>query len=97
MELARYYAFFNQMSLAYRLAKKAVFRSPLRADRIFFLKMIWYMDCNLTEKTRIQYFRRMKTLVGDEFCTYFNSPDLNFQILNHPEILIFIAKPASRL
>lgn len=85
-ELARYYTFFNEYQFAYKLMYRNVYKTTLRDDRVFFLKLIEYTDLNISDKVRIRHFKRMSKHIGQEFCTYFNSPDLNFQILDDPEI-----------
>jgi len=94
-ELASYYAFFEDYHFAFDLTKKIVFRSKNRDEVVFFLKLIYYLDESLSAKTVVKYFSRIAKLKGDEFCTYFNSPDLNFQILDDPEIREIYCKQCS--
>lgn len=85
-DLATYYAFFEDYHFAFELTKKIVFRSQNPEEIVFFLKLTYYLDESLSSKTVVKYFDRIAKLKGDEFCTYFNSPYLNFQILDDPEI-----------
>lgn len=85
-DLATYYAFFEDYHFAYELTKKIIFRSQDPDEIVFFLKLIYYLDKSLSTKTVLKYFNRIAKLKGPEFCTYFNSPYLNFQILDDPEI-----------
>ena len=85
-ELATYYANFEDYGFAYKLIKRKVYQSTNPDEIVFFLKLIYYLDKSLSTKTVIRHFKRIASLKGEEFCTYFNSPYLNFQILDDPEI-----------
>ena len=85
-EIATYYTFFGQYHYAYNLTKRVVYRSVNQSEVVFFLKLIYYLDSSLSDKKVNMYFKRTAQLKGDEFCTYFNTPYLNFQILDDPEI-----------
>lgn len=85
-ELATYYTFFGDYQFAFQLTKKVILKNPSAAEAVFFLKLIYYLDESLSEKTILKFFKRIARLKGAEFCTYFNSPNLNFQILDDPEI-----------
>ena len=86
MDLASYYAFFKDYRFAYALSKKVIYKSKDPDEAVFFLKLIYYLHRPLSEKTILKYFKRLAQLKGKEFCAYFNSPNLNFQILDDPEI-----------
>lgn len=85
-ELATYYTFFNDFHFAYNLTKRKVYQSTNPDEIVFFLKLIYYLDGALPTKTVIRHFKRIALIKKEEFCTYFNSPYLNFQILDDPEI-----------
>lgn len=85
-ELASYYAFFKDYRYAYMLTKRLVYRNATFDETVFFLKLIYYLHGSLSKKTIIRHFKRIAKLKGEEFCKYFNSPNLNFQILDDKEI-----------
>jgi uncharacterized protein YkwD len=85
-EIATYYTYFQEYRFAYNLTKRKVYQSTSPDEIVFFLKLIYYLDSSLSTKTVIRHFKRIALLKGEEFCTYFNSPYLNFQILDNPEI-----------
>jgi uncharacterized protein YkwD len=85
-ELATYYAFFEDYRYAYLLSKKMVYKNSTFDETVFFLKLIYYLDSSLSRKTVLKHFKRIAHLKGKEFCKYFNSPNLNFQILDDIEI-----------
>lgn len=85
-EIATYLSTFEQYDQAYDLTRKLVVKSKSKEEVVFFLKLIYYLHESLPSKTVVNYFKRIAKAKGDEFCTYFNSPYLNFQILDDPEI-----------
>lgn len=85
-EIASYYAYFGDYRYAYKLTKRKVYQSTNPDEIVFFLKLIYYLDNSIPTKTVIRHFNRISIIKGKEFCTYFNSPYLNFQILDDPEI-----------
>ncbi len=80
VDVARYFAYFSQYDAAYKLIRKSILKTKSRTDKIFFLKLLYFTNLNISENTRSKHLRQIHNRVGDEFCTYFNSPDLNFQI-----------------
>lgn len=85
-ELASYYTFFKDYSFASSLTEKVIYRSKNPDEVVFFLKLIYYLDKTQSRKNILKHFKRIAQIKGPEFCTYFNSPYLNFQILDDPEI-----------
>ncbi|NOQ71934.1 MAG: hypothetical protein GQ574_08030 [Crocinitomix sp.] len=85
-ELGTYYAYFRDYQYSYQLTKKKVYRGGTADETVFFLKLIYYLNESLSDKTVIKHFKRIARMKGDEFCTYFNSPYINFQIMDDPEI-----------
>ena len=85
-EIASYYHFFWQYQYAYNLTKKIVDNTENPNNLIFFLKLIHLTDVKLSRKTYLKYFKKIKEYSGKEFCTFFNNPALNFQILDDEEI-----------
>jgi len=55
-------------------------------DLIFFLKLVHFTDIRLPRKTYLSYFKKIRKYSGEEFCSFFNNPALNFQILDDEEI-----------
>lgn len=85
-EIASYYSFFNQNSYAYELIKGKIDETENPLDLIFFLKLIHLTNVNLPRTTYLKYFKKIRQYSGHEFCKFFNSPALNFQIFDDPEI-----------
>ena len=96
-ELASYYAFFKDYSYAYSLAKKLIYRKTTFKETVFFLKLIYYLEDQISDKTILNHFERIAEIKGEEFCKYFNSPNLNFQILDDKEIKKIYCKTCSNL
>ena len=85
-EIASYYSFFNNTNYAYSLTKGIIDETTNPDDIIFFLKLIHLTDIELPRKKYVSYFKKAQELAGEKFCGFFNSPDLNFQILDDEEI-----------
>lgn len=85
-EIASYYAFFHQNKFAYNLVKNKIDETENPENLIFFLKLIQLTDIKLQRRIYLNYFKKIKNYSGKEFCTYFNSPALNFQIFDDEEI-----------
>jgi uncharacterized protein YkwD len=85
-ELATYYAYFNKNQFAYQLTRQKIDNTENPEDLIFFLKLLYLTDVKVSRSEYLRYFKRIRTYSGKQFCTYFNSPNLNFQILDDPEI-----------
>ena len=85
-EVASYYSFFYEHDYAYYLTKGKIDETENPYDLIFFLKLIHFTDLELPEKTYLRYFKKVQQFAGDDFCSFFNSPALNFQIFDNPEI-----------
>jgi hypothetical protein len=85
-EIASYYSFFRQYKYAYSLTKGKIDDTENPLDLIFFLKLIHLTDVKTPRNTYLRYFKKIKKYAGDEFCTFFNNPALNFQIFDDEEI-----------
>ncbi|HLV41485.1 MAG TPA: CAP domain-containing protein [Brumimicrobium sp.] len=85
-EIASYYAFFRQEKYAYSLVKRKIDDTENPNDLIFFLKLIHLTDIKIPRRVYLNYFKKIKRYSGEEFCTFFNNPALNFQILDDEEI-----------
>lgn len=85
-EIGTYYGYFGEERYAYNLLNGMVEKTENADDLIYFLKLIYYLDVRLPESTILRYFKKIRNHSGDKFCEYFNSPDLNFQILDNPKI-----------
>jgi uncharacterized protein YkwD len=85
-ELATYYAYFNMNQFAYQLTRQKIDNTENPEDLIFFLKLLYMTNVKVSRSEYIRYFKRIRTYAGAQFCTFFNSPKLNFQILDDPEI-----------
>jgi uncharacterized protein YkwD len=85
-EIASYYAFFWQEQYAYNLIKGKIDETENPNDLIFFLKLVHLTGIKLPRKTYLNYFKKIKKYSGADFCTFFNNPALNFQILDDEEI-----------
>lgn len=85
-ELASYYSFFRQHKYAYNLTRGIIDETDNPQDLIFFLKLIHLTNVKIPRQTYLNYFRKIRKYSGKEFCKFFNSPALNFQILDDPEI-----------
>lgn len=85
-ELASYYSYFKQNKFAYDLVKNKIDETDNPEDLVYFLKLIHLTNVNLPHDKYIGYFKKLLKYRGAEFCTYFNSPNLNFQILDDPDV-----------
>ncbi len=85
-EIASYYAFFWQEDYAYNLTKGKIDETENPNDLIFFLKLVHLTDVQLPRRTYLNYFKKIRKYSGEEFCSFFNNPALNFQILDDEEI-----------
>ena len=85
-EIASYYSYFYDFNFAYQLTRSKIDETKNPDDLIYFLKLINLTGLKLSRSTYLQYFRRIQRYSGDQFCTYFNNPALNFQILDDQEI-----------
>ena len=85
-ELASYYAFFRDFKYAYKLTKKVIDDTENPQDLIFFLKLIHHTNVGINRKKYLKYFNKIRQYSGKEYCTFFNSPALNFQIFDDEEI-----------
>lgn len=85
-QVARYYCFFHENKYAYSLTKSIVDDTDDPKNIIFFLKLIYLTDAHPDRKTYIRLFKKIQKIAGPEFCTFFNSPRLNFQIFKDPEV-----------
>lgn len=85
-EIATYYSFFDFHRYAYDLIKGKIDETKDPNDLIFFLKLVHLTDIKLSRAVYLNCFKRIRKYSGKEFCTFFNNPALNFQILDDPEI-----------
>lgn len=85
-EIASYYAFFWNERYALELTKSKIDDTDNPNHLIFFLKLSYALKEKLPRSTYIGYFKKIKTYSGDQFCSFFNSPALNFQLLDDEEI-----------
>jgi len=85
-EIASYYSFFGDHKYAYQLTRKKIDDTNNPDDLIFFLKLIHLNDIKLPRKKYLKYFKKIRDYSGEAFCTFFNNPALNFQILDDEEI-----------
>lgn len=85
-ELASYYSYFKQNKFAYNLVKNKIDETENPADLVYFLKLIYLTDVDISHDKYIGYFERILLYSGTQFCTFFNSPNLNFQIIDDPEV-----------
>lgn len=85
-EIASYYNFFWQHEYAYSLTKGKVDETENPNDLVFFLKLIHLTDVKLPRKKYLSYFRKIKKYSGEDFCSFFNNPALNFQIFDDEAI-----------
>lgn len=85
-EVATYYTFFWQYRYALNLTKGKIDETKNPADLIFFLKLIHLTDTKINRNQYLNYFKKIRTYSGDAFCSFFNNPALNFQILDDEEI-----------
>ena len=85
-DLATYYTFCDEEKFAYNLTLPKLEKTERLKDMLFFLKLIHVTDLKLDNKKYYYLFKKVKKLSGERFCTLFNSPNLNFQILDDEEI-----------
>ena len=85
-DLAGYYSFFNDNNFAYQITKGLIEKTENADNLVFFLKLIHLTNLKLSRKTYLDLFLRIQIHSGNQFCKLFNSPKLNFQILDDLEI-----------
>jgi hypothetical protein len=85
-ELASYYSFFDQNEIAYSLTKNVIDETKNPDNLVYFLKLIELTNLDISKKKKLDYFRKISQYSGKGFCEFFNSPFLNFQILDDKEI-----------
>ncbi len=85
-EVASYFAFFWQEKYAFELTKGKIDETENPNDLIFFLKLVHLTNVELPRDTYLRYFKKIKKYAREDFCTFFNNPALNFQILDDEEI-----------
>lgn len=85
-EISSYYSFFWQYKYAYNLIRGKIDETENPHDLIYFLKLVHLTDLKLSRNTYLNCFKKIRKYSGSEFCSYFNNPALNFQILDDPEI-----------
>jgi outer membrane protein OmpA-like peptidoglycan-associated protein len=85
-ELATYYTYFQDYNFALSLTKGKIDETTNPLDLIFFLKLIELTELKVPRNDYLRYFKKIKKYSGDQFCTFFNSPALNFQILDDEDV-----------
>lgn len=86
-DLASYYMYIRNPEIAYDLVKKVIDDTEETDNILLFIKLIHYLDIDINERKIEKYLDIIRQQVGDEeFCTYFHSPQLNFQILDNDTI-----------
>lgn len=85
-ELASYYSYFDQDEFAYNLVRNKIDDTKNPEDLVYFLKLIQLANISITHDKYLSYFEKIRRYSGSKFCTFFNSPNLNFQILDDPDI-----------
>ena len=86
-EFSRYLAYEGDYRSAYLLVKNLINKTEDPDDLVYFLKLIYLTEVSISHDEMIALFNRVRKHSGKEFCTYFNSPDLNFQILKDPDLM----------
>lgn len=84
--LASYYTFFEEFKFAYELTNRIVSKTDNPDNLIFFLKLIMLDETDVSRKKHLSYYKRIRDLTGEDFCDLFNSPGINFQVLEDKEI-----------
>lgn len=85
-ELASYYSYFDQNEFAYNLVRNKIDETKNPNDLAYFLKLIQLNDVSISHEKYLSYFEKIRRYSGDQFCSFFNTPNLNFQILDDPDI-----------
>lgn len=85
-ELASYYSYFDQNEFAYNLVRNKIDETKDPDDLVYFLKLIQLNDVSISHEKYLSYFEKIRRYSGDQFCSFFNTPNLNFQILDDPDI-----------
>jgi len=94
-EFSRYLAYEKDYRSAYLLVKNDINKTENPDDLVYFLKLIYLTHVSISHDEMISLFNRVRKRSGKEFCTYFNSPDLNFQILKDPDLMKIYCKECS--
>lgn len=85
-ELASYYSYFDQNDFAFNLVRNKIDETKNPQNLVYFLKLIHLTNVPITHDKYLSYFEKIRRYSGNQFCTFFNSPNLNFQILDDPDI-----------
>jgi len=81
-ELASYYTFFDQNDIAHKLTKNVIDETENPDNLVYFLKLIELTNLDISKKKKLDYIRKISLYAGKDFCKFFNSPNLNFQVLD---------------
>ena len=80
------YSLESSNELVNNVSKGKVDETDNPSDLVFFLKLIHLTDVKLPRKKYLSYFKKIKKYSGEDFCSFFNNPALNFQIFDDEEI-----------
>ena len=86
-EFSRYLAYMHDYRTAYLLVKPLIKKTDSAENLVYFLKLIYLTKVRISHDELVQLYKRVKKHAGQQYCTYFNSPALNFQILEDPELM----------
>ncbi len=81
--VAKVFSYYHMHEDAYKLMQGVVKSdSPTIKQLMFVSKLLFTQKDELKEREQIQVLKRIADKAGEEFCDFFNSPDLNFQVLD---------------
>lgn len=66
----------------YILKKAAKTPTPKAEHLLYLIKVIYALNDEIKKKDITKYLELAASIAGEDFCNYFNSPNLNFQVLN---------------
>ncbi|MFT7158185.1 MAG: hypothetical protein ACI8Q1_003214, partial [Parvicella sp.] len=68
----------------YFLKTAAKTPTPKAEHLLYLIKVIYALNDEIKKKDITKYLELAASIAGEDFCNYFNSPNLNFQVLNDP-------------
>jgi uncharacterized protein YkwD len=74
-----YFDFEHSYTYLLKIAKS---RNPQPQHLLYMVKILYALNDDIRKKDITKYLERAAEIAGDDFCKYFNSPQLNFQALN---------------
>lgn len=86
-EFSRYLAYERDYQAAYLLVKPLIKKTDSPENLVYFLKLIYLNNVKISHDELVQLFKRVKKHSRQQYCTYFNTPALNFQILEDPDLM----------